>query len=207
MIVTIDEWMIGETCRQLAEWRRIGHPAGDLRIAVNISGQHFTDGDLVATIRATCARHDVDPTQLVIEVTESCAIEDIGQTVAVLDELHDMGIKISLDDFGTGYSSLSYLQQLPIDTVKIDKSFIDDLPTGGANAKIVELVATLSTVLELAVVAEGVETLDQADCLQALGIHFLQGYYFARPMPAAAFGAWIEETIPTFATEIAQPAA
>lgn len=202
MIVTIDEWMIDETCRQLAEWRTIGHPAGDLRIAVNISGQHFTDGDLVATIQQACTLHDIEPSQLVIEVTESCAIEDISQTVAVLDELHALGIRISLDDFGTGYSSLSYLQQLPIDTVKIDKSFIDDLPTGGANAKIVELVATLSTVLELAVVAEGVETLDQADCLQALGIHYLQGYYFARPMPAALFGKWIEESVPAFSTEL-----
>lgn len=193
MIVAIDEWMINRAAEQIALWERIGHPAGGLRIAVNISGQHFTEGDLVSTVVEACREHDILPNQLVIEVTESCAMGDINQTIVVLEQLREHGVKISLDDFGTGYSSLSYLQQLPLDTVKIDRSFVKGLPLVDANAKIVELVATLSTVLELAVVAEGVETSDQADCLEDLGIHFLQGYYFARPMEASAFGHWVEQ--------------
>ncbi len=195
MIVAIDQWMINEVARQISAWQRIGHPAGRLRIAINVSGQHFTDGDLVTTVRNACTEHGISPAQLVVEVTESCAVADIARTVEVLEELHEMGIKISLDDFGTGYSSLSYLQQLPIDTVKIDRTFVQGLPVVDANAKIVELVATLSAVLELAVVAEGVETIEQADCLEAMGIQYLQGFYFARPMPATAFGLWVEKLI------------
>jgi diguanylate cyclase (GGDEF)-like protein len=194
MIVEIDQWMVNEAARTIAEWRRFGHAAGDIPIAVNISGQHFTDGDLVRTITDACDLHGVEPQCLVVEVTESCAIGDIDHTVAVLDELHKMGIRISLDDFGTGYSSLSYLQQLPIDTVKIDRSFITGLALGGANAKIVELVTALSVVLDLAVVAEGVETEEQARCLEELGIDYLQGFFFAKPMPAALFGNWVEQT-------------
>lgn len=193
MIVDIDQWMVNEAARTIAEWRRFGHAAGDIRIAVNISGQHFTDGDLVRTITDACELHGVEPQSLVVEVTESCAIGDINHTVAVLDELHQMGIRISLDDFGTGYSSLSYLQQLPIDTVKIDRSFITGLALGGANAKIVELVTALSVVLDLKVVAEGVETEEQARCLEELGIDYLQGFFFAKPMPAALFGNWVEQ--------------
>lgn len=193
MIVAIDEWMVNEAAKQIGTWESIGHPAGRLRIAVNISGQHFTDGNLVKTVTDACDTNNISPNQLVIEVTESCAVGDISKTVAVLEELRELGVKISLDDFGTGYSSLSYLQQLPIDTVKIDQSFVQGLPFVDANAKIVELVATLSAVLELAVVAEGVETLEQADCLEEMGIEFLQGYYFARPMAAAAFGNWVEQ--------------
>ncbi len=193
MIVAIDEWMVNEAARQISSWERIGHPAGRLRIAVNISGQHFTEGNLLATVTEACARNEILASQLVIEVTESCAIGDIGHTVAVLEQLRELGVKISLDDFGTGYSSLSYLQQLPIDTVKIDRSFVKGLPFVDANAKIVELVATLSAVLDLAVVAEGVETSDQADCLEDLGVDILQGYYYAKPMAAAAFGSWVEE--------------
>lgn len=193
MIVAIDEWMVDQAARQIALWERIGHPAGRLRIAVNISGQHFTEGDLVHTVTEACRDNGILAEQLVIEVTESCAVGDISNTVAVLEELREMGVAISLDDFGTGYSSLSYLQQLPIDTVKIDRSFVKGLPLVDANAKIVELVATLSSVLELAVVAEGVETSDQASCLEDLGIHYLQGYYFAKPMEAAAFSNWVEQ--------------
>lgn len=128
------------------------------------------------------------PSWLRLEITESLAMRDAEATVATLTALRALGVHVAIDDFGTGYSSLAYLKRLPVDALKIDKSFIDDLAADTADAAIIEAIIALSHTLGLLVIAEGVETVQQADRLRALGCNLAQGYYFARPLPAEAIG-------------------
>jgi EAL domain-containing protein (putative c-di-GMP-specific phosphodiesterase class I) len=162
-----------------------------LAVSVNISGRQLVDEDLIPTVRAALERAGLDPTLLLLEITESTLMTDRERAVEVLHELSALGVRIGIDDFGTGQSSLAHLRSLPVHTLKIDGSFIESLggdPEGGA---IVSAVVQLGHALGLSVTAEGVETPDQLSWLRALGCDLGQGFYFAHPQPGAIVRALV----------------
>jgi EAL domain-containing protein (putative c-di-GMP-specific phosphodiesterase class I) len=188
LISEIGEWVLERSCRDRGRWLR-EHPGAPLDLAVNVSGRQLMSQDFCVMVADILARTGMDPAALTLEMTENIVIEDSERAMTVLTDLKALGIRLALDDFGTGYSSLSYLLRLPVDIVKIDQSFIADIghaPTGGA---IVAAVTNLAHVLGLTVTAEGVETQHQHDEIRAMGCESAQGYFYARPMPAAEIGA------------------
>jgi diguanylate cyclase (GGDEF)-like protein len=181
-------WVLDAACRQVRLW----HEAGvDVPVAVNISAHQLRQPDLERRVRETLLRHRVPPAMLILEITESVAMDDIESSMRVFDMLDDIGVQISIDDFGTGYSSLSYLRRLPARQLKIDRSFIRDLETSSDAQAIVEAVVRLAHALGLKVVGEGVETSGQAAILTQLQCDELQGYLYARPMPEQALLVWL----------------
>lgn len=182
LILMIDRWVLEHSCRRIAEWQR-RDPDCRLRIAVNVSGRHLTEGDLLADLDAALASTGADPQLLEIELTESQMLDDIERVVSVLDGIRSRGIAISVDDFGTGYSSMTYLQRLPLDAVKIDRSFVAGAPDRDFDAMVIESIVRLAAALSLDVVAEGVETIDQLRLVRDKGVHRVQGFLLARPMP------------------------
>jgi diguanylate cyclase (GGDEF)-like protein/PAS domain S-box-containing protein len=181
LIAQIDGWVLADVCRLLSRLDGAGHP---LRIAVNISPRHFREEDFVARVRRHLATSGADPSHLVLEVTEGLMIDDPAAVVGKMTVLTDMGIHFSIDDFGTGYSSLAYLKRLPIHELKIDRSFIQDAPTDPNDAALVETILAVASHLNLQVVAEGVETPEQARFLSDRGDVIQQGYLHGRPAPA-----------------------
>ncbi len=181
LIVRLDEWVIDQACRQLSEWS--DGPLSNAHIAVNISGRHFVDGDLAATILASTTRWAIDPHRLAIEVTESYLADDTADVRDTLDRVHKLGARLLIDDFGTGYSSLAYLQDLPFDVLKIDRAFVNRMGQSTASRAIVQALISLAKTLDLTVLAEGIETADQAIELAKMGVDQLQGFHIARPMP------------------------
>jgi EAL domain-containing protein (putative c-di-GMP-specific phosphodiesterase class I) len=161
-----------------------------MRVAINLSVHQLREEDLVERIEAALNRHGIDPSQLLCEITESVAMEDIKATQRAFDGLERIGVYLSIDDFGTGYSSLSYLRQLPARQLKIDRSFINDLESSSDARAVVDAVVRLAHALGLKVVAEGVETGGQRDILKGLGCDELQGFFYARPMPASTLLDW-----------------
>ena len=186
LIVPLGEWVLKTACWQAKAWANAGLPA--LRIGVNLSARQFKHGKLVETLRGILEESALDPGLLELELTESVLMEDGETTIAMLDALKALGVRLSVDDFGTGYSSLSYLKRFPIDALKIDQSFVRDILDDGDDAAIASLIIRMAHMLNLTVVAEGVETADQAGFLVPLGCDHMQGFYFGRPMPAAEFG-------------------
>ena len=182
VIVPIGRWILREACRQTRAWRDIGLPP--IRIAINISARELRESDFVATVRAILAEAALEPSNLELELTETFLLQDATGTTAVLKALKELGVMLALDDFGTGYSSLSHLQRFPIDTLKIDQSFVRDIATDANDANIVSAVISMGTSLHMKVVAEGVETPDQVVFLQEHGCPEAQGYYFSRPVVA-----------------------
>lgn len=187
LIVNIGEWVLQEACRQARLWKDAGH--GRLVIAVNLSPLQFTRGNLVETVTRALAESGADPACIELEITESILMKDTEQVLATVRQLHAMGLRLAIDDFGTGYSSLAYLRRFAVDKLKIDQSFIRDLPTDPDAGAIVRGVIQMAKSLKIAVLAEGVETADIAHDLVLLGCDYAQGYYFGRPMPADAFAA------------------
>ncbi|CAN5278119.1 EAL domain-containing protein [soil metagenome] len=185
LIIPMGDWAIGEATRQIREWQDAGHR--ELRVAVNVSSSHFTRGDLVGSLRAATELHGVDPSLIEIEITETVLMTDLVQTTETLLELTNFGVKLSIDDFGTGYSSLAYLKRFPISALKIDRSFVHDLASGSDNEAIVAAIVAMANTLQLDVIAEGVETPEEATLLHRAGCHDMQGFWFARPLPAEAF--------------------
>ena len=185
LIAHIGEWVLNEACRQMRIWSDAGR--SHWTIAVNISALQF-NAHLVEMVRTTLARHQLDPHCLVIEITESTAMRDADNSLLILDQLSALGVGISIDDFGTGYSSLMHLKRLPATELKIDRGFISELAQGTEDAAIVASIIALGQTLNLTIVAEGVETEAQRDLLAELGCHSLQGFWFARPKPAAEVG-------------------
>ncbi|KAB2969184.1 EAL domain-containing protein [Zoogloea sp.] len=186
LIVPIGAWVIEEASRQIAAWRRAGLP--DSRIALNVSARQFESSDLQGSIAEALARHQVPPHCVELELTESMLMEEPERTIEILRELKHLEIKLSLDDFGTGYSSFGYLSRFPIDTIKIDQSFVRTLATERQSALIAVTIIDLAHRLGLRVVAEGVETPAQLAYLRQKGCDEIQGYYFSRPVPADVFG-------------------
>jgi EAL domain-containing protein (putative c-di-GMP-specific phosphodiesterase class I) len=183
LIHPIGEWVLREACRQQRQWRERGFVPGS--IAVNLSAQQFRTPELAGTVRRIIEDAGVDPRTIEIEITESTLMHDGGQALSTLQALAALGIRISIDDFGTGYSSLSYLRRFPVHLLKIDRSFVRDLPASADDATIVRAISGLAASLGLRVVAEGVETEDQLHFLQGIGCDEGQGFLFAPPMPAA----------------------
>ena len=183
MILTMGEWILNEACYQIRQWQQRYPRPHPLFIGVNLSSRQFVQQELAATISAIVQRHQIDPRGLKLELTESVAMEDVDSAIQQLTRLKNKGLHISLDDFGTGYSSLSYLHRLPIDSLKIDKSFVDRMETINENANIVGTIVSLGHRLKLDIIAEGVETLAQARLLKQLKCQYAQGYFFAKPLP------------------------
>jgi diguanylate cyclase (GGDEF)-like protein/PAS domain S-box-containing protein len=169
LILPISQWILQAACEQVATWQQQFPAMADIRISVNLSGHDLRQPHLVDTIRQILRQTKLPATSLTLEVTESMLIENIETTITLLEQLRDPGIRISIDDFGTGYSSLSYLYNLPADYLKIDQSFVGTMRPGGKNYKIVQAIVSLSDQLELAAIAEGIETAQQLEWLQALG--------------------------------------
>ena len=198
LINSIGNWVINEACRQMQAW------AGDglrMRMAINLSIHQLREEDLVERIGKALARNQVEPSQLLCEITESVAMEDLKATQNAFEGLARIGVFLSIDDFGTGYSSLSYLRQLPARQLKIDRSFVSDVETSNDARAIVSAVIQMAHALSLRVVAEGVETEGQRDILLGLGCDELQGFFFARPMTADTLLAWTEGRKPADAAD------
>jgi diguanylate cyclase (GGDEF)-like protein len=189
LIVQIGTWVLDEGCRQMRAWREAGHPGWSL--AVNLSALQVAHSNLIETVRATLARHGLEPRTLMLEITETTAMCDVESTLATLHQLHAMGVKVSIDDFGTGYSSLLYLKRLLASELKIDRGFVRDLPHDTEDAAIVAAIVALGHTLKLKIVAEGVETEAQRNFLTALGCDTLQGFLLGRPMPAQRLMQWL----------------
>ena len=200
VIVPIGRWVLGEACRQSRAWRDAG--LAPIRIAINVSPLELRDRDFVATVRATLQKTSLEPCCLELELTETFLMQDTTVTAAVLEALKDLGVTLALDDFGTGYSSLSRLQRFPIDTLKIDQSFVRDLTSHADAAGIVSAVIGMGNSLHMRVVAEGVETREQLTFLQQRGCPEGQGYYFSRPVIAAQLPRLLGRTLPETAVAI-----
>jgi EAL domain-containing protein (putative c-di-GMP-specific phosphodiesterase class I) len=186
LVLPIGDWVLERACAVLARWRAV--PAlAPLRLSVNISARQFHQNDFVAHVRAAVARHDIDPRQLTLELTESMLLENVEETVETMRALRQLGVRFSLDDFGTGYSSLQYLKRLPLDQIKIDRSFVRDLAQDASDRAIVATIITMARGFGLDVIAEGVETEAQHRLLAERGCTRCQGYLFGRPVPLDAF--------------------
>ena len=184
LILPVGEWILRSACRQARAWQAAGLQG--ISIAVNLSMLQFRQADLAGMILGILKENDVEPGSgaIELELTESLLMNNAERTIDTLNTLHEAGVKFSIDDFGTGYSSLSYLKRLPISSLKIDQSFVRDLADGGDDAKIVAAIVALGHGLELKVIAEGVETTEQLDCLRKMECDEVQGYLFSRPVPA-----------------------
>jgi EAL domain-containing protein (putative c-di-GMP-specific phosphodiesterase class I) len=182
-------WALREACRQLAAWRRQGLniPA----ISVNLSPTNFHNLDLPGMIANTLQEHNLQASDLTLEITESVMMDTNPSTMKTLNDVHTQGVRLSMDDFGTGYSSLSYLRRLPIQELKLDRSFVSDLEQDATNRALSEAVIRLGESLHLTVVAEGIESPVQQRILTDQGYHVAQGYLFSRPLTAADLEAWL----------------
>jgi diguanylate cyclase (GGDEF)-like protein/PAS domain S-box-containing protein len=184
LILPLGEWVLEEACRQLVAWCALGFD--DFKVAVNMSARQFRQDDLSDRVASVLQLTGVNPQQLILELTESMVMQDADTTRMVLVALKTLGPSLSLDDFGTGYSSLSYLRRFPIDELKIDRSFVNDIHTSEDDAAIAAAIVAMARSLGLSVVAEGVERKEQAALLAQIGCNQAQGYLYARPMAAAA---------------------
>jgi diguanylate cyclase (GGDEF)-like protein len=190
-VIPIGEWVLREACRQAAGWAADDPAAGDVWLSVNVSARQVVQNGLVETIRGILDETGFPADRLVLELTESVVLQPDEQTVACLNELREMGIGLSVDDFGTGYAALSYLRTLPVSVLKIDRSFVTGIDTDPDAYAVAEAVVRLAQAFRLHVVAEGIETAEQARCLLEMGCGYGQGYHFARPMPGPALAAWL----------------
>jgi EAL domain-containing protein (putative c-di-GMP-specific phosphodiesterase class I) len=189
LILSIGSWVIHEACRQARQWQLAGLPF--IRIAVNVSPLQFRQATLLNSIRRALSEFELGPQYLEIELTESAVMEDAEESIGILEQVSRMGVVISIDDFGTGYSSLSYLRRLPIDKLKIDRSFINELTTTSGGEAIVRAIISLAHSLNLKVVAEGVETIDQLAVLRQLRCDQYQGFLLSGALPPAELEAKI----------------
>ncbi len=185
MIVPIGNWVIRESCRQAALWQNI-EGCEDISVSINLSMRQLQDEQLIGSLMNAIAATGVKASNLVLEITESMLAIDAEQSVGLLGQLKTIGVKLAIDDFGTGYSSLSYLKAFPVDAIKIDRSFINELHRSSTSSALVEAVVNLSSALGAYTVAEGIEYSDQADILRRLGCDRGQGFYYCRPLPGAA---------------------
>ncbi|WIE49751.1 bifunctional diguanylate cyclase/phosphodiesterase [Pseudomonas sp. GM17] len=185
LVVDVGDWVISEACRQLKAWHqaKVRVP----KVSVNISARQFSDGQLGMRIATILKDTGLPPACLELELTESILMREVSEAMQILDGLKNLGLSIAVDDFGTGYSSLNYLKQFPIDVLKIDRTFVDGLPSGEQDAQIARAIIAMAHSLNLAVIAEGVETHEQLDFLREHGCDEVQGYLFGRPMPANSF--------------------
>lgn len=184
-IIELGEWVLRTAAEQVHRWHQLFRRP--LRLAVNLSARQFLHFNLVKQVEDALRATGLDSHSLDFEITETVAMQDAEESVGVMRQLKSLGIGLSLDDFGTGYSSLSYLKRFPIDILKIDKSFVRDIPEDANDLAIVSAIIAMAHALGLRVVAEGVETAPQWHFLRDCGTQFAQGFYFGRPLPASEF--------------------
>lgn len=182
LIVPIGKWVLRSACLQLKEWSDKGH--NDINMAVNLSARQFKDKDFVPMVCNIIEQTGIDPKRLELEITESVALEDLDYTIQTIKELKEIGVSFSLDDFGTGYSSMSYLKRLPINNLKIDKSFLDTVMDDTSDQKIIQAIICLAKSLDLHVIAEGVERIEQELFLQESDCRKAQGFLYSKPVPS-----------------------
>jgi diguanylate cyclase (GGDEF)-like protein len=187
LIIPVGQWVLEHACLQNVLWQRKG--ICDLKMNVNMSAKQLLHKNLIKQVNEALDNSGLRPHLLDVEITESLLIDDFSNTIQILDLLNETGVSLSVDDFGTGYSSLSYLKRMPVDTLKIDQSFVRDITVNIDDAAIVEAICALSKSLRFKVTAEGVEDSQQLALLQRVGVNAVQGYLFSRPMPAAELEA------------------
>lgn len=180
-ISQLDNLVLEASCRQLNVWKNL-YP--DISIAVNISSTHFTDRNFLVFLQKCLKKYPIDPKKLELEITETLLMENMNVGLEVINSIKALGVGIAIDDFGTGYSSLSYLKKLPVDTLKIDREFIKDIPDSESDMQISSVIIFLAKQLGFKVVAEGVETSEQLVFLKANKCDLAQGFYFSKPIPA-----------------------
>jgi len=196
IIVSIGKWVLEEACRRARLWRGRGPRGGHLRMCVNLSTRQFEQQDLAAQVRSALREADIEAEELELEITESAVIENTDATMGTLRQLKEIGVRLAIDDFGTGYSSLSYLQRLSVDTLKIDRSFINGLRREQSSQAIVQAVVAMAHTLEIDVTAEGIETAEQFDLVRVLGCDLGQGFFLSQPVPAEEFEALFADALP-----------
>jgi EAL domain-containing protein (putative c-di-GMP-specific phosphodiesterase class I) len=182
LIVPIGEWVLREACQQMERWQTEGLVSNIATMSVNVAGRQFVELNLVKKVQEIIEETGLAPSNLRIEITEGVIMESIQLVTTQLDNLCELGVQLSLDDFGTGYSSLTRLQSFPIDTLKIDRSFVSKLGKNGENLEIVQTIINLALHLGMNAIAEGVETPEQVLILKNLGCHYGQGYLFSKPL-------------------------
>jgi Amt family ammonium transporter len=193
LIVPIGQWVFEEAFTQAVAWHAIPGPGPPLRVSVNVSGHQLARPETVDEIVELLEKTGLAPSRLALEITETVLMDHLETPVEALRRLQGLGIRILLDDFGTGFSSLTYLRRLPLDAIKLDRSFVSQIDQTGADRQIVAAVIQLARALEMGSIAEGVETEAQLSCLRDLGCQLAQGYYFARPMPPEELTAMLED--------------
>jgi EAL domain-containing protein (putative c-di-GMP-specific phosphodiesterase class I) len=182
LIIPIGKWVLNQACEKVKQWQDQFDLGDRLRVSVNISARHFQHGGLIDDVAKALGDSHLDPTSLVLEITESLLVHDAESVIARMLEMKSLGVAFAVDDFGTGYSSLSYLKRFPIDILKVDKSFVDDVGDSSKALALAEAIVQLGRSLNLDTVAEGIEQPRQVDGLRSLGCTYGQGFLFARPV-------------------------
>jgi EAL domain-containing protein (putative c-di-GMP-specific phosphodiesterase class I) len=184
LMIPIGRWVLGEACRQLASWQLAGDVSGEVAISVNISNRQFWHDDLLEVVQACLLDTGLAAHCLALEITEGVVMSNVDEARTMLDDLHGLGVALHIDDFGTGYSSLEALHNLPLDALKIDRSFVARLDTDPRTAELVRTIVLMGANLGLDLIAEGIETTEQRDHLHRLGCTYGQGYLFSKPVPS-----------------------
>lgn len=180
LIVQIGKWILQQVCRDYNQWKQHGH--GSIKMAVNISVRQMQEQEFISSVKQVMEEYNVDPNMFELEITESI-MQNINQSIVILKELKQLGVKIAIDDFGKGYSSLSYLKHLPIDKIKVDKSFVDDILDPNHNGSIAKAIIDMGHIMKFTVIAEGIEEEKQVDFLLKNNCKLGQGFFFSKPLP------------------------
>jgi len=195
LILPLGSWVLREACRQLKQWQAQFPDLADLAIGVNVSGRQFARLEIVGEVQRVLSETGLHPRYLKLEITETALMENGGPAMEALAALRETGVRFHLDDFGTGYSSLGYLHRMPIDTLKIDRTFVSVMGADQTGKSIVQAIVALAHSMDMRAIAEGVETESQFKYLRDIGCDYAQGFYFARPLPASGIPGLKHKTI------------